>query len=266
MGINGTATPNPVRDYRVIVKDSKDPGYVNRILVGTPTTGLVRIEWVQSRFGQVIPTNWSNVIMYQYMNAYIPLRYQVDDAQNLIVKAVVEGDFEWLLLWEHDMIAPPDTMIRLNDYMRNENEPVVSALYFTRSRPSEPLVYRGRGTSFYTGWELGDLVRVDGIPTGLVLIHAGILRAMWEDSEEYQLGDTVTRRVFNTPRNQWFDQETGQHNTITGTSDLDWSTRVIDGGYLEKAGWTEHAAMEYPFLVDTNIVCKHINPNGEQFP
>ena len=24
--------------------------------------------------------------------------------------------------------------------------------------------------------------------------------------------------------------------------------------------------MRFPFLVDTNITCGHINPNGEQFP
>lgn len=257
---------SPVRDYTIKITDSGVPSYMNRILIGTATTGLVRIEWVQSRFGQVIPTNWSNVLMYQYLNGYIPLRYQVADAQNLIVKSAIENDFEWLLLWEHDTIAPPDALIRFNQYMREEQVPVVSGLYYTRSRPSEPLLYRGRGTSFYPNWEMGDLVWVDGVPTGMLLVHMGIMRAMWEDSEEYEVGGTTTRRVFITPRDLWFDPETEQFNMTQGTSDLDWCTRVMKGDYFRKAGWDKYADMEYPFLVDTNIFCKHINNDGEQFP
>lgn len=265
----------PVRDeqqaYRTIVKDSGDPGYVNRLLVATPTTGLVRIEWVMGRYGQIIPPNWSMVQMNQYLNAYIPLRYQVADAQNLIVRQVIEDDFRWLLLIEHDVILPPDAFKRFNTYMRERNVPVVSGLYYTRSRPSEPLVYRGRGTGCYTDWEFGDLVWCDGAPTGCLLVHGNILRVMWEESEEYIIQHPdgrreVTRKVFDTPRREWYDPESGEYNTNSGTSDLDWCKRVIDDGIFEKAGWEDYQEKEWPFLIDTNIFCKHINPNGEQFP
>ena len=172
----------PVRPYRTIIKDSGDPGYVNRLLIGTATTGLVRIEWVTARYGQVIPPNWSMVQMLQFLNAYVPLRYQVADAQNLIVRAAIEEDFEWLLLIEHDTILPPDAFKRLDDYIREAQTPVVSGLYYTRHRPSVPLVYRGRGTSFYDGWEFGDLVWCDGVPTGCLLVHCAILRLPYSPS------------------------------------------------------------------------------------
>lgn len=64
-------------------------------MIGTPTTGEVRMEWVMARYGQVIPTNWSQVQMNQFLNPFAPIGYQVADAQNLIVKAAVEQDFEW---------------------------------------------------------------------------------------------------------------------------------------------------------------------------
>ena len=261
----------PILPYRTIVKDSGDPGYVNRVLIGTATTGLVRIEWVSARYGQIIPANWSMVQMVQYVNAYIPLRYQVAEAQNLIVRAAVQGDFEWLLLIEHDVCLPPDAFKRFNDYMREAQHPVVSGLYYTRSRPAEPLIYRGRGVSFYDRWQMGDLVWCDGVPTGILLVHMGILRAMWEDSEEYILHHPTgerdkLRRVFYTPRDSWYDQDGEQFNASQGTSDLDWCTRVIKEGYLAKAGWHEHQELEYPFVVDTNIFCKHNNMDGEVFP
>lgn len=257
---------SPVRPYRTIVQDSGDPGYVNRLLLATPSVGTVRIEWVQARYGQIIPTNWSMVQLLQFMDSYIPLRYQVADAQNLIVKQAVEGDFEWLLLIEHDVILPPDALLRFNAYMREEQVPVVSGLYYTRSRPSEPLLYRGKGVSYFTDWEMGDKVWCDGVPTGCLLIHCGILREMWADSEPYQLGPIQTRRVFETPNRVWFDPETGHFNTLSGTSDIEWCSRVIKGGYLAKAGWVEYADRPWPFLCDTQIKCGHVNPNGEIFP
>lgn len=73
--------------------------------------------------------------------------------------------------------------------------------------------------------------------------------------------------MFETPRNLWVDPERQHHNATAGTSDLAWCTRVMEGGYFEKAGWHDFAPdMRYPFLVDTNIFCKHINPDGEMFP
>lgn len=248
------------------IQDSGDPGYVNRLLVATPTTGSVRMEWVSARYTQIIPTNWSVVHMLQFLNSYIPMRYQVDDAQNMIVKEVVEKDFEWLFLIEHDNIIPPDCFLRMNDYMREKRYPVVSGLYYTRSRPSEPILYRGRGNSYYANWKMGDKVMVDGVPTGCVLIHGSILKAMWNESEEYFVNGIKTRKVFNTPRALWFDPESQQFNTTSGTSDLDWCDRVIAGNYFAKAGWPQFQEMRWPFMVDTNIFVKHINPNGEQFP
>lgn len=260
---------SPVRDVRTIIMDSGDPGYVNRILIATPTTGLVRVEWMNARYGQLIPCNWSQVQMLQYMSAFIPLRYQVADAQNLCVKEAIEREFEWLLLLEHDVVIPNDTFMRLNEYMRNGDYPIVSGLYFTRSFPSEPLIYRGRGNSFYTDWKMGDKVMVDGVPTGCLLIHTSILKALWDDSEEYDLGNGIkSRRVFDTPRRSWYHPDTGQFNATAGTSDLDWCTRVIEGGYLKKAGWLDFAEEHprWPFLCDTSIFCWHINPDGTKFP
>lgn len=257
---------SPVREYRTIVQDSEDPGYVNRLLIGTAVTGLVRVEWVGARYGQIIPVNWSMVTVNQFINSYMPLRYQVADAQNLIVRQVIEGEFEWLFLLEHDVILPPDGFIRVNDYIRSEEVPVVSGLYYTRSMPAEPLIFRGRGTSYYDGWKIGDKVWADGVPTGCLLIHAGILRAMWAESEEYQVGKQTTRRVFDTPRAQWVTPDSNEFHMTTGTSDLAWCTRVMKEGYFKKAGWDKYQEMEFPFLVDTGLFCRHIDMDGRQYP
>ena len=216
---------SPVRPIRYIVENDDEIGYVNRIIVGTPTRGSVRIEWHSAVRGLMVPPNWSMVTMPQQMSPYIPLRFQVADAQNLIVAKCLELDFEWLLLLEDDVVPPVDLFVKLNDYMREGQVPVVSGLYYLKSEPSEPIIYRGAGTGSFHDFELGEKVWADGVPTGCLLIHHAILRTMWDDSEEYNVGSQTVRMVFQSPAKSWMDPETRQRGhrpraplTLTGAS------------------------------------------------
>ena len=240
--------------------------YGKRLLVGTATTGAIRMEWAAARYSTIIPANWSKVDMTQYVNGFVPLRYSIADAQNLIVQKAVQDDYEWLLLIEHDTMPPADALIRFNDYMRSHKYPVVSGLYFTRSVPAEPMIYRGRGNSYYTKWKLGDLVFADGVPTGMLLINMKLMKLIYDDSAEYLAGGISCRRVFETPVKTWFNEETGAQEALIGTSDLDWCARIVDGDYLAKAGWKELAKKQYPLVIDTNIACMHVDSDGTQFP
>jgi len=262
-----TKKKSPVRDYGMIIEDSGTSKYVNRVMIATPTEGDIRMEWAAARYGMTIPTNWSTVNVTQFLNPYIPKRFGVADAQNMIVQHAIDKDFEWLWLIEDDTIPPQDAIIRFNKYIRDESHPVVSGLYYTRSIPSEPMIYRGRGTSYFTDWKRGDLVYADGVPTGMLLIHMGIIREMYKESPEYlTLNGHSVRRVFNNPMEMWFDESKGEFGQVTGTSDLDWCTRVMEGNYFEKAGWSKFQKMQYPFLVDTNIFCRHIDRDGTVYP
>ena len=238
----------------------------NRFLVGTASTGLVRMEWVQARYSQLIPTNWSLTETLQWLNPVAPLEYIVSDAQNLIVRSAIEQDAEWLFFLEQDNILAPNTFFRLNDYMRKATIPVVSGLYFTKSNPPEPMVYRGAGNSYYDKWKMGDKVWASGVPTGCLLIHMSILRAMWNESAEYRIGDQVTRKVFSEPSKIWFNPEKGRMESSSGTSDLAWCHRVQTEHFFEKAGWPKYDKMKYPFLVDTNMFYYHISEDGRQWP
>lgn len=239
----------------------------NKLLFATPTVGNIRMEWAAARYGQVIPSNYSKVDMIQYLNSFIPLRYSIADAENLIVQEAVTKGYEWLFINEDDTILPPDALIRINEYIRSRKYPIVSGLYFTRSDPAEPMVYRGRGNSYFTDWKLGEKVMVDGVPVGCFLIDVRLLRAVWEDSPEYIIsGSVVARRVFETPGKTWFNAEKGSQEMLVGTSDLDFCKRVIEGGYLEEH-WPDLAKEKYPFVIDTAMNCMHIDRNsGIQYP
>lgn len=235
------------------------------VFIGTPCTGVVRMEWAMARFGAIIPCNFGCKTAISWMPNYAPMGYLVADAQNLIVKRFIEdGTCDWLFLVEEDNIIPPDIFIRLNEYMRSGEVPIISGLYFTKSMPAEPMVYRGRGTSFYTDWKVGDKVWVDAIPTGCILIHRKILEVLWNESPEYRTGDQIARRVFLTPETTWTSDK-GVNNSV-GTSDMEFCSRCIMTNVFEKAGFPKIAKMQYPFLIDTAIKVGHITPGGQIFP
>ena len=238
-----------------------------RILIGVPMTGLIRAEWALARYGQVLPTNWSASEHIQWMNQLTPLNYSVADARNVIVHNAVTAGFEWLFFIDSDVILPPDCFIKLNAYMRTGDIPVINGLYFAKAHPPEPLIYRGRGNSYYPDFELGDKVWVDGISMGCTLIHVSLLKAMWDEAPEYTAGGNQSvRRVFDTPQITWTDPEMAGMRTFQGTEDLAWCDRVMQGNFLKKAGWDAIAEQEYPFLSDTGIFCHHITPDGRRFP
>ena len=237
-----------------------------RVMVFTPTTGNVRMEWVNARYGQIIPTNWSIVQLQQFLSPYVPIEYQLADAQNLMAKKVVEEDTDWVLYIEHDNIVPEDLFLKVNEYINDRTAPVISGLYFTRAEPSEPVLYRGRGNSYYSDWKMGDKVMVDGIPFGCRLEDANLIKEAWKTSPEYMVGTQLTRRVFDQPQMMWYNEEKGGMESKTGTTDLNWCNRIIEEKLLEKCGWPEYQKMKYPFMVDTNIFVRHISPEGVIFP
>jgi len=239
-----------------------------RMYVATPTLGIIRAEWAQARWGAITPCNWSNAGSFYAMVQAFPMGYLVADAQNVAVADALKSDAEWLLLLEDDVIIPPETFLILNEYMRKSTIPVVSGLYFVKGNHPEPMVYRGRGNSCYIDWKVGDKVWVDGLPTGCLLIHTSLLKLMSSESEEYMTAfGRKVHKVFETPAKSWKDPETGGNKLQSGTSDLFWCDRVLKEKVLERTGWKYVARKRYPFLIDTNIFCKHIDlQTGKTYP
>lgn len=243
--------------------------YNRRIVVGTPTLGSVRIEWVASRKGQAIPINWQggDIIAPYFHNSVAAVGYQIADAQNVIAERVILDKYEWLLLVEDDVIAPFDAMLRLDEHITRGDTPIISGFYYTKSDPSWPLIFRGRGNGCFLDFKFGDQLWVDGVCTGFVLIHSSIIKYFWENSPKYKLPDGRTvSQVFEFPRKAWIDPETNNYFSELGTSDLHFCNRIIKEDVLRKTGWSKVAGHKYPFLVDTRIFCHQIDPYGRLYP
>lgn len=237
------------------------------VLVGTPTLGMVPIEWHNAVQGLVSPTNWA-------VSTMTPRGYLVDDAQNLIVDMAMRNRGKWkaVLLLEDDTAPPPDLYIRLREHMRLKTAPLVSGLYHLKgSNPLEPLIYRGGGTGpAYPkpvdpkGWSPGELVWCDGVPTGCLLIDMEVLEVMWARAGEYDVpeasGPRRIRKVFEAPRMVFQDERSPFYEKLVGTSDLYFCQQIMTNGVLgETRSWKAFAKKKWPFVVDTSIRCQHID-------
>jgi hypothetical protein len=243
--------------------------HTRRILIGIPTLGVIRYEWHMHDKGQTIPINWQagSVTVTHYPESIAGIGFQVADAQNIVVDAAVKDHYEWMLLYEDDVLPPFDAYMRLAQHMEAGTCPIVSGLYYSKGSPSWPLLFRGRGNGSFTDFTIGKPVWVDGVPTGFLLIHSSIFKHMWQESPAYQLPDgKKVRQVFKTPRESWYDPELERYFAKMGTSDLFFCDRLIDQKILAKTGWTALAKQKYPFLVDTRIYCQQIDLNGVLYP
>lgn len=239
----------------------------HRVLIGEPMTGLVRSEYHFARMCQIIPCNWSSSDSVHWLPHCSPIGYSVADARNCITHNAIERGFEWLLFIDHDVVLPPDAFVRMNEYMLDGKIPVVAGLYYSKSEPPSPLIYRGRGNGHYKNWKVGDKVWVDGIPMGITLINVKLLKRMADDAPWYVAGgNRKVKKVFDTPSGVAVDPEKQAWDTFAGTEDITWCNRVMAGKYLAKAGFKDVGARKYPFLVDTGIFCKHITNDGITYP
>ncbi len=253
------------KEITKIVRSGKNPRA--RILIGTATLGTIRFEWAAARYGQVIPTNWSSGQSIVGLNTLVPMGYLVAEAQNILAQAAIKEHYEWLFLHEDDVVLPLDCFLKLNKYMQKGDIPIISGLYYLKGEPSEPVVYRGRGNGAYGDFKIGEKVWADGIPTGCILIHTSILKALYEESEQYVAMNVPTRRIFESPRKVWFDPEKNKREAAIGTSDLYFCDRIMKDDIFKKAGWPKFSKKKHPYLVDTSLLCGHIDlRSGKVFP
>lgn len=242
-------TAGPVLDEiggairEVKISYNPDP-HSRRVVIATPSTGVVRIEWFHAQMFLTKPVNWFSILMS-------PVNQQVAEARNDCVIGALQDRADWILFIDHDVIPPPDAIMRMQQHMIRLNCPVVSGLYYTRCNYPEPLIFRGRCNGPFYDWEPGEKVWCDGIPMGLVLIHTSLFRAM--------------RPPWFTTPNIPVDVEIPGSMAKSGTEDLFWCDRVLNEGIIEKAGW-KVPDPNNPFLLDTSIMCQHIDPNGRKFP
>jgi hypothetical protein len=195
------------------------------------------------------------------------LGYTVAQSRNLIVQAFLNSGREWLFFLDHDVMCPPNAFIWVDEQIRKPKSPVIGGLYYTKSSPAEPLIYRGSGNGSFRDFELGDRVWCSAMGMGFTLIHQSVLAHLYEHSPVLDVSGVKVRQVFTSPRQTYMDPETGAWTRTVGTEDIHFLKRIKNEGVFKAIPQWEHLeGKKYPFIVDTRMFCQHIELTGVRYP
>ena len=138
-----------------------DPG---RGVIGIPHTGSFSWQAVGSYLTLDVPpsTPW-NLLGFAL----------IYDAREALAERMLDEGRDWLLMVDHDMVLPPDTLHRLLAHGR----PIVGTLAFKRYPPHQPCVYDRLDLEgdrldihYMRDWPQG-LIEVAGVGTACILIR-----------------------------------------------------------------------------------------------
>ena len=138
-----------------------------QVLVGILTRGTVPTKWA---------VGYRNLQLPPMSDIMMPSGMPFDHGRNTVCQVALEKNFQWLFFMDDDVIAPPDTIQRLI----NRNADIVSGLYYRRAEPIMPVaLYDTKPKpTFVTNIQLGQVVEVDLVGAGCLLIHQRVLKAM----------------------------------------------------------------------------------------
>lgn len=120
------------------------------------------------------------VAQYRYPMLFLPYG-RTDTTRNRYAKTMLAGDYTHLVMLDIDHRHPVDVVERL--LARIQEDPtreVIGALYFRRGKPYEPMMFRSGQGGLYSviDWEPGQLLEVDAIGTGAIIIARSVFERL----------------------------------------------------------------------------------------
>ena len=193
------------------------------ILVCIPTFGYIHVGFFVNMHIQEVPIHRSLVW-------HLPVDMPVGEARNKAVEKALERGCEYVYFRDYDVLAPPTAL----PILIRRDVSVIGAMYASKQKPPWPLIIKDNVPTL--DWDLGDLVKCDGIGMGCTLIRTDVFRKMeppWFLTEN----TSETKEPLHSYR----------------TEDMYFCQRLRD------------ELDEYPYC-DTGLSCVHMNfDTGERY-
>lgn len=175
---------------------------MKKILIGMPTSSHVHYEFTSSLFHLAFKA-------YKHYNHKLAIEtmfvegVRTDRNRNQIVERFMQGGFDYLLFLDTDMVYPPDTLIK---YIESGKD-LIGGVYFKRSTPHFPVVYRKQEAGKFVpidplSYGYNQLVEVDGLGTGGMLISRNVFEAIEAQGKEYWFKYSDNYHLHNTGERQ----------------------------------------------------------------
>lgn len=198
-----------------------------KVLVGILHVDTTTIAWSFGLRNLQVPGHVTGVSGMPY-----------DMGRNALVRACLEGKYEYLFFLDSDVVPPNDAIYRLLAH----KQPIISGLYCRRSPPHGiPVMIRRQrlpnGTfnhNWVTQYNPGSIVEVDMVGAGCFLIHRSVFEKMAQKPE--------------SPSRPWFEWKVDMQGIAPPEECL--SEDFVFDNRCKRLG--------YKILVDTGVVCRHV--------
>jgi predicted SAM-dependent methyltransferase len=140
------------------------------VVVGIPSFGMLSTYFLQGRVSQQFPLVSSAVDK-------IVLNKPIADARNEIVEFALSQNAQYIFWLDDDVVAPPNAFLRLY----NQQKDIINGVYWSKSNPPMPLLFRGHLKGPYWDWHAGDLIEIDAAGNGLTLVKTDVYRKMQKE-------------------------------------------------------------------------------------
>lgn len=135
------------------------------IVIGIPSFGMVSTYFLQGRMSQQFPLVSSSM-------DYIVKGKPIAEARNEIVEHALNVDATYIYWLDDDVIAPGDSFLKLWRHQKD----IINGVYWSKSNPPMPLLFRGHLDMPYLNWHVGDLLEIDAAGSGLTLVKTDVYR------------------------------------------------------------------------------------------
>lgn len=159
-----------------------------KILIGIPHRKLGYFDWFMAFERMQKPPEYNIV-----MDTGRPL----DVTRNVMVSRALNLGYDWVFFLDDDVYPLPDTLIKLV----RARVPIVSGIYLSRAPPHAPVARFERRSVPKEEFGQDELVEVDEVGLGCMLIHTDVFRKMGADLRWRCLTnhfEEITNEVFTT--------------------------------------------------------------------
>lgn len=143
------------------------------VVLGVPSFGMVSTYFLQARAAMQFPLVSSVVDK-------IVLKKPIAEARNEIVEFALSQGAHYIFWLDDDVIAPPDTFLKL----LRHNKDIINGVYWSKSNPAMPLLFRNHLEGPYYNWHVGDLIEIDAAGNGLTLVKTDVYRKISKELGE----------------------------------------------------------------------------------
>ncbi len=204
-------------------------------VIGIPTLGMISSHFLAARaqLQSDLGISWCDKFVTDEEMRGLGRPIDVASKKQYIAEFAVEQGAQWVLYIDDDVIFPPSVLLQL----MHRNKDIVGGVYWSKSEPPMPLIFKGHMQGSFRDWHVGDFFKVDAMGMGLTFIRTSVFKKMSKP---------------------WFS--------------LDYTYQEIEGRNVKDHGTTEDLyfykkAHDYGFEVwcDTAIQAYHYDKFTKQF-